>query len=135
MFSLFSLVFFYLLNKSLEYHNQIIYTCIFISKKLQNNPILIYIVRFLISPQGPASLCKPWNCLWTWMLGQHAGCSSTSSNYCPASTPSRRLGRNKSAKTTQLGLSSHALISTTQLYQQYTYINNALISTMHLYQQ
>ena len=77
MFSLFSLVF-YLLNKSWEYHNHIIYTCIFISKKMQNNPILICIVCFLVGPQDPALLCKPWDRLWTWMLGQHAGCFTTS---------------------------------------------------------
>ena len=79
MFSLFSLVFYYyLLNKSLKHHNQIIYTCIFISKKLQNSPILICIVRFLIGPQDPYSLCKLWDRIWAWMLGQHAGCFITS---------------------------------------------------------
>ena len=44
----------------------------------QNNPILICIVRFLVRPQDPASLCKPWDRLWTWMFGQHAGYSTTS---------------------------------------------------------
>ena len=47
-------------------------------KELQNNPIVICIVCFLIGPQDLASLCKPWDRLWTWMLGQHAGCFTTS---------------------------------------------------------
>ena len=44
----------------------------------QNDPILICIVHFLVGPQDPASLCKPWDCLWTWMLGQHVGYFTTS---------------------------------------------------------
>ena len=44
----------------------------------QNNPILICIVLFLVRPQDPTSPCKPWERLWTWMLGQHAGYSTTS---------------------------------------------------------
>ena len=47
-------------------------------QEFQNNPILICIVCFLVGPRDPASLCKPWDRLWTWMLGQHAGCFTTS---------------------------------------------------------
>ena len=50
----------------------------FISKKLQNNPILICIVRFLIGPEDPTSISKPCDHLWTWMLGQHVGYFTTS---------------------------------------------------------
>ena len=35
-------------------------------------------MHFLIGPQDPALLCKPWDRLWTWMLGQHIGCFTTS---------------------------------------------------------
>ena len=37
-------------------------------------------MRFLIRPHDPALLCKPWDHLWTWMLGQHA-CYFTTSFY------------------------------------------------------
>ena len=67
-------------KQELEDYNQTIYTCIFISKKLQDNPILICIVYFLSGPQGPALLCKPWNFIWTWTLGQHVGYSTTSND-------------------------------------------------------
>ena len=106
MFS-FILIGFYLLNKSLEYHNQIIYTCILISKKLQNNPILICIVSFFSGPQDPALLCKPWDCLWTWMLGQHVGCSTSSFYTYQAQLRQSIVGfiRPSSQANTQLGLS------------------------------
>ena len=47
-------------------------------QELQNNPILICVVRFLSGPQDLALLWKPWDRLWTWMLGQHAGYFTTS---------------------------------------------------------
>ena len=46
--------------------------------ELQNNPILIYIVCFHVGLHDPASLCKPWDRLWTWILCQHIGCFTTS---------------------------------------------------------
>ena len=87
-------------------------------QELQDNPILICIVHFLIGPQDPTSLCKPWDCLWTWMLGQHAGCFTTSFY----------IYIRHSQANLQLGLSDRQQITC-------TYINNTLISTMHLYQQ
>ena len=98
---------FYLQNKRLKHHNQIIYTCIFIRKILQNNPILICIVRFLVCPRDPASLCKPWDRLWTWMLGQHAGCFTTSFYIYQAQSSQPTVGfiRPSSQANKQLGLS------------------------------
>ena len=78
----------------------------------QNNPILICIVRFLVRPQDPASLCKPWDHLWTWMLGQHVGYFTTSFY-----TYIRHSQANL-----QLGLLDRQQITC-------TYINNTLIST------
>ena len=83
----------------------------------QNNSILICIVRFLVRPQDPASLCKPWDFLWTWMLGQHTGCFTTSFYIYQAQSSQPSVGF--------IRLSTNRL----HLYQQYTYINNALIST------
>ena len=87
-------------------------------KELQNNPILICIVFFLDGPQGPASLWKPWDRLWTWMLGQHTGCFTTSFD----------IYIRHSQANLQLGLSDCQQITC-------TYINNTLMSTMHLYLQ
>ena len=81
-------------------------------QELQNNQILIYIVRFLIGPQDPALLCKPWDHLWTWMLGQHTVYFTTSFY----------IYIRHSQANLQLGLSDHQQIT-------YTYINNTLIST------
>ena len=81
-------------------------------QELQNNPVLICIVHFLIGPQDPASLCKPWDFLWTWMLGQHAGCFTTS----------LYIYIRHSQANLQLGLSDRQQIAC-------TYINNTLIST------
>ena len=119
----------------------------------QNNPILICIVHFLVGPQDLSSLCKPWDRLWTWMLGQHAGCSTTSNNSCPVSTPSCRLGLELYHDHFQVQdllwiprhiTAQHTLIPTYTYINNNTYnfINNTLISTYtcinnnaHLYQQ
>ena len=81
-------------------------------QEFQNNPILICIVCFLIGPQDPALLCKPWDRLWTWMLGQHVGYFTTSFN-----TYIRHSQANL-----QLGLLVRQQITC-------TYLNNTLIST------
>ena len=83
-------------------------------QELQNNPILICIVCFLVGPQDPASLCKPWDRLWTWMLGQHGGYFTTSLYIY--------IYIRHSQANLQLGLSDRQQIT-------YTYLNNTLIST------
>ena len=143
MFSLFSSVF-YLLNKSLKHHNQIMYTCIFISKKLQNNPILICIVRSLIGPQDLASPCKPWDrpmdldvrsahrLLHNILLYILGTIKPTYSWVYQTVQPSQyTIGfiKLQPIKPTfssvyQTVNKLHALISTIHLYQQCTYINN-----------
>ena len=112
----------------------------------QINPILICIVRFLFRPQDPASLCKPWDRLWTQMLGQHVDCSTTSIFFkCPTSTSLCRLGlelyhdcfqvqdllwilRHITAHHTLISTITHTLIPTIHLY------HHTLISTIRLYQ-
>ena len=65
------------LNKSLKHHNQIIYTCIFISK---NCKIIQYLSVLCISSLVHRILLHfaSLDRLWTWMLGQHVGCFTTS---------------------------------------------------------
>ena len=81
-------------------------------QELKNNPILICIVDFLVGPQHLASLCKPQDHLWTWMLGRHAGYFTTSFYIY--------IRHNQS--NFQLGFSDHQQITC-------TYINNTRIST------
>ena len=88
-------------------------------QEVQNNPILICIVDFLVGPQDLASLCKPGDLLWTWMLGQHAGYFTKLFYIYQAQSSQPSVGFIKPS-TNRL-----------HLYQQYTYINNALISTIN----
>ena len=73
------------------------------------------------------------------MLGQHAGCSTTSNNSCPSSTPSCRLGlelyHNHFQVQDLLWIPRHITAQRT-LIPTYTYINNNTYTyvNIHLYQ-
>ena len=82
-------------------------------QELKNNPILICLVCFLVGPQDLASLCKPWDHLWTWTLGQHTACFTTSF-YIYISG----IVKPTFSWVYQTVNKSHVLISTIHLYQQ-----------------
>ena len=116
-------------KQEIEDYNQTIYTCIFISKKLQNNPLLIYTCVSSLVHRVPL-------CFASLGFSYGLGCQVSNQaapqhqmiNVQPIHLHADWEGTNHPSQHSWVYQAMH-------LYQQYTYISNALISTMHLYQQ